>query len=247
MQEEMNELFIPRMNRFIELFSNASKMHAEHVRRLQYWQRELNKENKQMIGELQHGMSEAHMADEKSIYEKMQDYLAYCNDFEEYAKSLRGIFQEYINDCNHGLGTLGNHWGRYVELLGVQYMLHKLRKYCGIHTSYQKFERVWEDKEQVEIDLLAVSDTHVYVVEVKSHLKEDTFIQMLYILDKIRNKIPEYSHLKIQPVFVCTYADEDIIHTTTLSGLWIVRYNNFNPDRPQKNFEWLRKDVEQAL
>ena len=244
MQEEIiNEIFVPRINRFIELFKDASYMQGQQIMRLRNWQAELKKENNLLIAQLRTGIKEARIAKEELIYRDMLDILKYCEDFEKNAKPIRDTFQKYINDLNYGLGTLSSHWGGYVEKLGVQFMLNTLRKDFGIHTSFQKFERFWDNKETVEIDLLAISDTHAYVVEVKSHLREDTFIQMLYILDKIRNKIPEYNHLKIQPVFVCIYAEEAIVRSTLLSGLWIVRFDNFNPDKPQKNFEWLRKDV----
>jgi hypothetical protein len=245
MQEEMNERFVPRINRFIELLKEARQMHAAHIMRLKNWQIELKRENNLLINQLKTEIEEeTYIADKELIYTKMLNNLTYCKDFEKYVNSFRGTFQEYIDDLNVGLGTLSNHWGGYIETLGVQYMLHTLRNAFGVHTSFQKFERSWhKDKKKVEIDLLALSDTHAYVVEVKSQLREDTFTQMLYILDKIYNKIPEYNHLKIQPVFVCTYAEEAIVHSTTLSGLWIVRYNDFTLDNPRQNFEWLRKDV----
>jgi hypothetical protein len=243
MHEEINERFVPFVNRFIELFKEARQMHATHIIQIKYWQKELKRDNDLLIDQLITGIEEeAYIADREALLKKMLDNLTYCEDFKKYADSFRGIFKKYIDDLNIGLGTLSNHWGGYIETLGVQYMLNTLRKDFGIHTSFQKFERFWDKNKKVEIDLLALSDTHAYVVEVKSHLREDTFTQMLYILDKIYNKIPEYKHLKIQPVFVCMYADEAIVHSTTLSGLWIVRYNEFAPDNPLRNFEWLRKD-----
>lgn len=245
MQEEINELFVPRANRFIKLLNEATQMQSQHIKQLKECQRELSRENKLLIAELKTGIKEARRGnDEFTMYRKMLENMTYCKDLEQYITSLQEAFQKYTKDLNIGLGTLSSHWGGYVEKLGVQFMLSMLKKDFGVHTSFQKFERLGDNKETVEIDLLAISDTHVYVVEVKSHLKEETFIQMLYILDKIRRKIPEYSHLKIQPVFVCAYARKAIVRSTILSGLWIVRYNNLNPDKPQKSFEWLRKDEE---
>ena len=161
---------------------------------------------------------------------------------ENQAKTFGAIFQNAIDDTNFQLGMLGTHWGGYLEQIGVQFMLNTLRADYGVHTSFQKFKRFWHKTRNVEIDLLALNDTTAYVVEVKNQLKETSFIQMLATLDKIKEKVPEYAHLKIQPVFVCIHAEEPIIKTATMSNLWIVRYKGFDRDRPIDSFEWMRKD-----
>jgi hypothetical protein len=240
--QSTNESFTRRLGLFIELLKDTQESHVEHMLYLSKWQKDLIDENKQMAQMISKEMESGKVQDNRDLQALFQQEMAHVREFENAAKAFRTIFQHHIDDTNFQLGMYSSHWGGYIETLGVQYMLNSLRKDFGVHTSFQKFKRYWHKSKNVEIDLLALSDTHAYIVEVKSQLKEDTFIQMLTILDKIKEKIPEYAHLQLRPVFVCMHAEPKIVRSTTMSGLWILRYKGFDRDSPIDSFEWLRKD-----
>jgi hypothetical protein len=240
--ENPNELFTNRLGAFIELLKDTQKRHAEYTLRLGEWQKNMLDENSRMQRLAAVKLELNEVSDYDQQQEFFQQQIEDAKEFEKAAKAFRTIFQRHIDDTNFQLGMYSSHWGGYIEGLGVQYMLNTLRKEHGVHTSFQKFKRYWHKSKNVEIDLLAVSDTHAYIVEVKNQLKEETFVQMLKILDKIKEKVPEYAHLKMRPVFVCMHAEEKIIRTATMGGLWILRYKGFDRDSPIDSFEWLRKD-----
>jgi hypothetical protein len=237
--ENTNDIFLSRLGAFIELLKDTQKIHMEHILRLGEWQKELLDENTRMqkMAAVKMELSQA-PAEQEFFRQQIEG----AKQFDKAARAFRTVFQEHIDDTNFQLGMYSTHWGGYIEGLGVQYMLTTLRRDHGVHTSFQKFKRFWHKSKNVEIDLLAISDTHAYIVEVKNQLKDETFIQMLKILDKIKEKVPEYAHLKLRPVFVCMHAEDQIVRTTTMSGLWIVRYKGFDRDSPIDSFEWLRKD-----
>ncbi|MBL7729928.1 MAG: hypothetical protein JNM88_02030 [Chitinophagaceae bacterium] len=239
----MKEDFVPRLNEFTEMLKETYSLHAENIRRLGDWQKELADQAEMVKNELRE-MYQVHQPRHSSAVTTLAQQLAYTNAFKEAAREERSAFQQLVQQTNEHLGRLSSFWGSHIEALGVQHMLNTLKKHYGVHTSIQKFKRWWHKSRNVEVDLLAVSDTTAYIVEVKNQLKEDTFKQMLAVLDKIKEKVPEYAHLKMQPVFVCVHAEEKVVQTTLMSGLWIIRYCGFDTENAKEKFVWLRKDEE---
>ena len=231
---EMQEAFIPQLNEFTELLKSVHGIHAAYIKELAAWQKEIREEHAMLAdtGLLPNDAGSA----------ALQLYKERHADFEKSMKAFRTIFQQQIDDTNIMLGRISGHWGGYIESIGVQYMLNMLRKEHGVHTYIEKFKRLWGKTKNVEIDLLATSDTHLYIGEVKNQLKPETFSQMLIIMEKIKEKLPEYSHLKIQPIFFCMHAEERIVNATMSGGLWILRYKGFDRENPQQSFEWLRRE-----
>ncbi len=237
----MTEDFVPRLNQFTELLKAAYQLHAKQIKQLGTWQTQLLGENEKLREQLKKQYDDQHYKNAAAA-NTVAKHLSATDTFKEKAAEVRTVFQQLVQQANEQLGSFSSHWGSYIENLGVQYMLALLKKEYQVHTTIQKFKRWWHKSRNVEIDLLAVSDTHAYVVEVKNQLKEETFKQMLTMLEKIREKVPEYAHLQIQPVFICVHAEEAIINTTVMSGVWIIRYRGFDTDDPKDEFEWLRKD-----
>lgn len=237
----MRENFIPRLNEFTELLKLAYARHAETIVELGDMQKELLDKNGKLREDLK-ALYDVKKYSDPQVANRLANLLTYTSCWRASVTEERQAFQLFIRRTNEQLGSFSSHWGSYLESLGVQYMLNSLKKDHGVHTSIQKFKRWWHKSRNVEIDLLALSDTHAYVVEVKNNLKEETFKQMLTVLDKIREKIPEYAHLRLQPVFVCMHAEEKIVQTSLMGGIWIVRYCGFDPDNPKDEFVWLRKD-----
>jgi hypothetical protein len=242
MQNEMTQSFLPKLNAFTEQLKEAHLQHAAHVEELTALLKDLKLENDLMRKhiEVQSVLNPASITEQFKA--QMQQHLENLGRLENHAKTFGTIFQNVIDDTNLQLGMLATHWGGYLEQIGVHFMLNTLKADYGVHTSFQKFKRFWQKTRNVEIDLLALSDTTAYVVEVKNQLKEASLKQMLTTLEKIKEKVPEYSHLKIQPVFVCIHAEDQYVKAVTMANLWVVRYKGFDRIRPIDSFEWLRKD-----
>ncbi|TKC57612.1 hypothetical protein FBD94_20245 [Pedobacter hiemivivus] len=237
--EETNNIFPAKLNAFTELLKSTQKSHVTHLLQMVDWQKSLKNTHQTLLKLLNQPDIPTALADNKELQNLIPDYKQEVLDFEESAKAFRVLFNQHINDTNYQLGMFSSHWGSYIESLGVQYMLNYLRKHHGVHTSFQKYKRFWHKTRNVEIDLLALSDTHAYVIEVKTQLKPETFTQLQKIIDKLGAQVPEYAQLQLQPVIVCVHADESTLASAALKGIWVVRYKGFDRPNAIDGFEWL--------
>lgn len=237
----MTEQFLPELSLLSEKIKEANRAHAEHIVTLGAMQKELLQDQKIMLAQLRLEAEANPVGAEPAFRKKTEEFMEACEDFENAMKAFRKSFQQQIDDTNFALGSISNLWGGYIENIGVQYMLNSLRKDHGVHTWFQKFKRYWHKSRNVEIDLLALSDTHAYIIEVKNQLKSETFTQVLTVLDKINEKVPEYKDLIKQPVIVCMHAEEKLVKAVVNSNVWILRYKGFDRNAPQDSFEWLKK------
>lgn len=235
----MKEVFLPQLNEFTELLKETRKIHTDYIIQLSDWQKELLHQNQKLIISWQMADKPPLMND-SAFKAFIQEQLTYCKDFEKKVKAFRVVYSDHIEDTNFMIGKLSNHWGGYIESIGVLYLLNSLRKQFAVHTFIEKFKRYWHKSRNVEIDLLAFNDTHIYIVEAKSQLKEEHLDQFQKILSKFKENVPEYSHLTIQPIIFCIHASPAVIEQELAKDWWVLRYKNFDRVNPQNSFEWLR-------
>lgn len=243
--KHMEEDFLPLLNAFSERLKETNRIHAAHI----VEQGTILTTFKEELNELNNAVSMEHkkalVDDEPALVARMEAYLSLCAELERSFKAYRYLFNQQINDNNLQLGMFSTMWGGYIEQLAVQYVTNLLRSEHQVHTLMPRFKRFWHKTRNVEVDLLAMSDTHAYILEVKNQLKEEAFKQMLTILDKLKEHMPMVTVLKLQPVFVCVHATDQMVNTATMSGIWVLRYKGFDAEKPEHSFEWLRKDAAQ--
>jgi hypothetical protein len=195
MVEIMHEQFVPQLNEFIELLKKTQTMHVDYIVKLSDLQKELRYENEKLKKSWQLEDKPV-LVNEGEFLEFIQKQVQYCQDLEKQLKLFRGFYKDHIEDTNLMLGRVSNHWGGYIESIGVQYLLNYLRKNHQAHTFIEKFKRYWHKSRNIEIDLLALSNSHVYHVEVKTHLKSEFLIPLQVNLSKFKENVLEYSHLE---------------------------------------------------
>ncbi len=239
MDKVMEEEFVPRINTFIEMHKEARKMHADYIVTLSDWQKSLIHENKNLKAELQ-VLNKPEAVSDTLFKMLIENQVLKNEDFEGAMTEFRTAYNGYIHDANLALGRLSNHWGGYIESVGVEYLLNMLRKEFQVHTFVQKFKRYWHKSKNIEVDLLALSDDTCFFVEVKNHLKEDLVPKLTTNLEKFREKVPEYGHLKLQPVLFCVHINASVMQNSFLpDDWWVVHYKNFEPEKPKHSFDWL--------
>ena len=239
----MGKTFIPRLNEFTEMLKDVNKQHANNIVSVGEQLKHLNHSIEIMKTELKAvkifqkiNNKEKELTDP---YEKLEENIKI---FEQHIKAYRSIFQNHISDTNQMLGRISGHWGGYVEQVGVEYILNLLRENYGVHTWYQKFKRYWHKSKNVELDLVALSDTHAYIVEVKNQLRPEIINQILSSQDKIKEHLPELEKLQKQSVVMCVHAnDEIIINMLKCANVWILKYIGFDNDKQTKvAWEWIQ-------
>ena len=229
------------LNRFNTHLKEMTADHVKYIRKLSEWQSELRKSTKDLIHEVQVGIKKAEINDETERIETLLNYGAISIQLEKAQIKYHDIFQQHIDETNKIFGAYSSHWGSYIESVGVAAALVFLKKDREIHTSLQRFTRHMS-KIRVTIDLLALSETHCYIVDVKNQLKIEHFHAIDKDLYKLRQIAPEFHHLMFQPILVCFHADPFMIdYIAENKEVWILRYHGFDKEEPKNTFSWLYK------
>lgn len=240
--EEMNKSFVPRLNDFTEKMKEVQKLHVQHILELSEQQKIL----RECVADMRKDMQIECKTQEINNNINIREYPAYIEmenkliTFEKHIAEFRTNYQNYINDSNFMLGRTSNHWGGYIEQVGVEYILNLLRKEYGVHTWCHKFKRYWDKSKNAEIDLVALNDTHAYIIEVKNQLKPETITQILTTHEKIEKHVPELKRYTKQAVVMCIHADKEILKTLNWANVWVLRYEGFELEKQKNNWEWLQ-------
>lgn len=231
----MNESFIPRLNAFSEKLKEVSGYHEDQLIALTKGLQLIRSQHAQLTN------NKRPIPQRAAVSPQWQEFIKASQEFERSAQAYHHLLQQHIRDTNVELGLFGNHWGGYIETKGVEFLLNWLRSECGVQLSFQKYKRWWGESKNLEIDLLAISETHLYVAEVKNQLKSAHFGQMQKNLETLKEKAPQYAHLIVQPIFVCLHLGTAVLNNKLLPDAWIVRYKGFDPDGVESEFEWAKR------
>ena len=229
------------LNRFSTQLKEMTADHVKYIRKLSEWQFELRKSTKELLHEIQVGVKKLELNDQEDKIPTLLSYGAITIQLEKSQKTYQTIFQQHIDETNKIFGSYSSHWGSYIERVGVEAALVFLKKDVEINTSLQKFTRNL-NKVRVTIDLIATSETHCFIVDVKNQLKVEHFHAIDKNLYKLRQIAPEFHHLVFQPILVCFHADPFMIdYISENKEVWILRYHGFDKENPKNAFSWLYK------
>lgn len=238
--EEIDNTFVPRLNDFTEKLKEIQKIHDQHILNLKEQQQFLVEDIKDLRKDLKIESKRQELNNFK--LEKYPPYTKLENKihaFEKQVSIYRTIYKDYINDTNLLLGRISNHWSGYIEQVGVDYIMTVLRKECGAHTFYQKFKRYWHKTRNMDLDLVAISDTHAYIIEVKNQLRPDVVEQILATHNNIEKHVPEFEKLKKQAVVLCIHADEELLKTLSFANVWVLKYAGFDKKNQKNEWKWM--------
>ena len=106
---------------------------------------------------------------------------------------------EQIKELGKQIGGLGRKFGSYTEGLALPSMQHILQNQFNMEIISPSV-RVKKEGKEMEIDVLAYANStinEVYIVEVKSHLKEEGITQLQKIMKNFRTFFPEHKDKKL--------------------------------------------------
>ena len=106
---------------------------------------------------------------------------------------------EQIKELGKQIGGLGRKFGSYTEGLALPSMQHILQNQFNMEIISPSV-RVKKEGKEMEIDVLAYANSttnEVYIVEVKSHLKEEGITQLQKIMKNFRIFFPEHKDKKL--------------------------------------------------
>jgi len=145
-----------------------------------------------------------------------------------------------IKELGKQIGGLADKFGSFTEGLALPSMEKILSKKLSMEVISPRV-RVRKNGEEIEIDVLAYSNGKIntaYIVEVKSHAREDAIVQLKSILDRFHHFFPEHHNKKVYGILTAVDMSSDVRKKALQEGLYVARIHNdvFKLDTP-KDFE----------
>ena len=130
---------------------------------------------------------------------------------------------QMIRELGRQIGGLGEKFGGFTEGMAFPSMQKILRERFGMDVvSVRNIAR--KNGRSLEIDVLAYANREVnavYVVEVKSHLREDGLQQMLRILRELHEFFPGHEDKKVYGILAAVDIPDDLRERVLSKGIYL--------------------------
>ena len=130
---------------------------------------------------------------------------------------------QQIRELGRQIGGLGEKFGGFTEGMALPSMTKILKERFGA-TFVAPRARAWRNGQAMEVDVLAYSNSgtnEVYVVEVKSHLREEGLQQMLKTLREFRSFFPEHRDKVLYGILAAVDAPPDLQQKVLREGIYL--------------------------
>ena len=140
---------------------------------------------------------------------------------------------QQIKELGKQIGGLGSKFGSFTEGLALPSMEKILRQRFGM-----KIVSPSENGKHMEIDVLAYSNGDLntaYIVEVKSHAREDSIAQLKSILQRFRIFFPEHKNKQLYGILAAVDMSPELRQKTLQEGFYVARIHDqvFELDTPE--------------
>lgn len=141
-----------------------------------------------------------------------------------------------LKELGKQIGGLGEKFGSFTEGLALPSMEKILQQRFGMEIISPSV-RVSKGGEHLEIDVLAYANgdiNQVYVVEVKSHPREESIVQIKSLLGRFRNYFPEHKDKTVHGILAAVDISATLRERALREGLYVARIhdNVFEMDTP---------------
>jgi len=145
-----------------------------------------------------------------------------------------------LKELGKQIGGLGSKFGSFTEGLALPSMEKILRQRFGMKVVSPSV-RASEDGKHIEIDVLAYTNGNLntaYIVEVKSHAKEESITQLKSILQRFRTFFPEHKDKQLYGILAAVDMSPELREKTLQEGFYVARIHDqvFELDTPE-NFQ----------
>ncbi|MFM7474470.1 MAG: DUF3782 domain-containing protein [Microcystis aeruginosa] len=145
-----------------------------------------------------------------------------------------------LKELGRQIGGLGAKFGSFTEGLALPSMETILRQRFGMEVISPSV-RVSKDGQHLEIDVLAYTNGELntaYIVEVKSHAREESITQLKNILQRFRSFFPEHKDKKLYGILASVDLSNELREKILQEGFYVARIHDqvFELDIPD-NFQ----------
>ena len=155
-------------------------------------------------------------------------------------KELGKQTDRQLKELGKQIGGLGAKFGSFTEGLALPSMETILRQRFGMEVISPSV-RVSKEGKHIEIDVLAYTNGDLniaYIVEVKSHAREDSITQLKSILQRFRTFLPEHKNEQLYGILAAVDMSPELRQKTLQEGFYVARIHDqvFELDTPE-NFQ----------
>jgi hypothetical protein len=133
-----------------------------------------------------------------------------------------------LREVGRQLGGLGEKFGSFTEGMAFPAMTKILMQRFGMSTIATRV-RSRRNGRSLELDVLAYSNSRqneAYVVEVKSHLREDGLDQLRRTLRDFREFFPEHADKKVYGILAAVDIPDNVAEKTLREGIYLARIHD---------------------
>jgi hypothetical protein len=155
-------------------------------------------------------------------------------------KELGKQTDRQLKELGKQIGGLGSKFGSFTEGLALPSMEKILRKRFGMEIISPSV-RASREGRHMEIDVLAYANSNLntaYIVEVKSHAREESVTQLKSILQRFRDFFPEHKDKQLYGILAAVDMSPEVRQKTLQEGFYVARIHDqvFELDTPE-NFQ----------
>jgi hypothetical protein len=142
-----------------------------------------------------------------------------------------------LKELGKQIGGLGAKFGSFTEGLALPSMQTILQERFGMETISPSV-RVSKEGQHIEIDVLAYANGSIntaYIVEVKSHPREDSIAQLKNILQRFRTFFPEHKDKQLYGILAAVDLSSELREKILQEGLYVAHIHDevFELDIPE--------------
>ncbi len=133
-----------------------------------------------------------------------------------------------LKELGKQIGGLGDKFGSFTEGLALPSMTKILSEKFGMEVISPSV-RVSKQGEHMEIDVLAYANSEVkeaYVVEVKSHAREEAIVQLRNILERFRRFFPEHKDKAVYGILAAVDLSAELRERVLKAGFYVARIHD---------------------
>ncbi|MBT9099147.1 DUF3782 domain-containing protein [Methylovulum psychrotolerans] len=133
-----------------------------------------------------------------------------------------------LKELGKQIGGLGKKFGSFTEGLALPSMTKILRQRFNMEVVSPSV-RVSKNGVELEIDVLAYANSQInaaYVVEVKSHLREEAISQLQNTLSKFKSLFPEHKDKTVYGIIAAVDMTEALKQRVLNAGFYVARIHD---------------------
>jgi hypothetical protein len=132
---------------------------------------------------------------------------------------------ELLRELRWNLDKLGEKFGGFAERMALPSMQRVLFERFRMDVVMPRVH-AHRNGRVLELDALAYSESNAYVVEVKSHLREEAIDQLRKILQEFRDFFPMHQDKKVYGILAAVDTPDDVRDKALREGFYLARIHD---------------------